>query len=101
MLKTHKLLKLFVILFFSLTLAFPALGKTLKFTAIPDEDTTRLQKRFKKVANYLSDQLGVKVKYILKQIEMSMLANEFSAFRRLYIGRNTNSMDIFCHFGTE
>ena len=39
-------------------------AKDFVFTAIPDQDETKLQLRFDKVANYLSDQLGVKVKYI-------------------------------------
>ncbi|ETX02869.1 MAG: phosphonate ABC transporter substrate-binding protein [Candidatus Entotheonella factor] len=39
-------------------------SKPFIFTAIPDQDTTRLQKRFGKVAQYLSDTLGVTVNYI-------------------------------------
>lgn len=38
--------------------------KTFVFTAIPDQDESRLMTRFGKVADYLSDKLGVKVKYI-------------------------------------
>ena len=34
------------------------------FTAIPDEDESRLNERFGKVADYLTEQLGVTVKYI-------------------------------------
>lgn len=34
------------------------------FTAIPDQDETRLQERFGKVADYLENKLGVEVKYI-------------------------------------
>lgn len=34
------------------------------FTAIPDQDTTRLQERFGKIADYLSEELGITVKYI-------------------------------------
>ncbi len=34
------------------------------FTAIPDEDETRLRERFDKVASYLSQKLGVDVSYI-------------------------------------
>lgn len=34
------------------------------FTAIPDQDETRLQERFGKVANYLQETLGVEVKYV-------------------------------------
>ena len=36
----------------------------LTFTAIPDQDTTRLQTRFGKIADYLSEKLGIAVKYI-------------------------------------
>ncbi len=36
----------------------------LKFTAIPDQDTTKLQVRFDKIANYLAGTLGVEVTYI-------------------------------------
>ncbi len=36
----------------------------LKFTAIPDQDTARLQARFGKIADYLAGELGVEVKYI-------------------------------------
>lgn len=39
-------------------------SKEFVFTAIPDNDETRLMQRFRKVAVYLSDQLGIKVKYI-------------------------------------
>ncbi|MGK0248082.1 MAG: phosphonate transport system substrate-binding protein [Oleispira sp.] len=37
---------------------------TFVFTAIPDADESRLQQRFNKVADYLSKQLNVNVKYI-------------------------------------
>ncbi len=37
---------------------------TFVFTAIPDEDASRLRQRFSKVAAYLSKALGVKTKYI-------------------------------------
>lgn len=47
-------------------LVVPALAQaeTFVFTAIPDADESRLQQRFGKVADYLSEQLGVDVKYI-------------------------------------
>ena len=41
-----------------------AQDKSFTFTAIPDEDTARLQERFGKVAQYLSEMLGVEVKYV-------------------------------------
>ncbi len=47
------------------------------FTAIPDQDETRLQQRFGKVADYLSKELGVTVKYI----PVKSYAAAISAFR--------------------
>lgn len=41
-----------------------AFADTFVFTAIPDEDETRLRQRFDKVAVYLTKKLGVKTKYI-------------------------------------
>src|SRR5918995_1396869 len=38
--------------------------KTFVFTAIPDQDETRLVERFTKVADYLQQKLGVPVKYL-------------------------------------
>ena len=34
------------------------------FTAIPDQDESKLRKRFGKVATYLSKELGLKVEYV-------------------------------------
>jgi phosphonate transport system substrate-binding protein len=39
-------------------------AETFTFTAIPDADESRLNERFGKVADYLTEQLGVDVKYI-------------------------------------
>ncbi len=39
-------------------------SKVFTFTAIPDQDTTRLQQRFGKVAEYLSGTLGIPVNYV-------------------------------------
>lgn len=44
--------------------AADASNATFTFTAIPDQDESRLQERFGKVANYLQQQLGIKVNYI-------------------------------------
>lgn len=52
-----------LLLFGGSTVAKPA-AKPFVFTAIPDEDETRLRQRFDKVAGYLSRQLKIKVKYI-------------------------------------
>ena len=40
------------------------LATTFTFTAIPDEDESQLRTRFEKVAVYLEEKLGVKVKYV-------------------------------------
>ena len=54
-----------IVLAFTLLLAVASAGaQTFQFTAIPDENTARLQKRFNKVAEYLSKELKVKVRYI-------------------------------------
>lgn len=39
-------------------------SKTFTFTAIPDQDETKLKQRFSKLATYLSKELGVEVKFI-------------------------------------
>lgn len=41
-----------------------ALAESFVFTAIPDEDESRLRSRFDKVAAYLADSLGVEVRYV-------------------------------------
>ncbi len=45
-------------------LTISAWGADFTFTAIPDQDTTRLEERFGKIADYLSEELGITVKYI-------------------------------------
>ena len=47
-----------------LLMSVVAVAETFTFTAIPDADESRLNARFGKVADYLSEQLGVDVKYI-------------------------------------
>ncbi len=37
---------------------------TLKFTAIPDDNTTELRQKYNPVADYLSEQLGIPVEYV-------------------------------------
>ncbi len=51
-------------LFITLTISVTTRAETLRFTAIPDENTARLKERFDKVAVYLSKQLGVEVEYV-------------------------------------
>jgi phosphonate transport system substrate-binding protein len=54
-----------IILSICLVLSFQVTAQdTFVFTAIPDEDESQLLERFDKVAVYLSDKLGVDVKYI-------------------------------------
>ncbi len=49
---------------FALALATPAQAQTFVFTAIPDEDESRLQARFDAVAKYLKDHLQVDTRYV-------------------------------------
>jgi phosphonate transport system substrate-binding protein len=62
MLKLRRLLTLAL----TLTVLLPVLARaeTFVFTAIPDEDESRLAQRFGTVADYLSEKLGVDVQYI-------------------------------------
>ena len=45
-------------------LSLTALAKDFTFTAIPDQDSTQLEARFSKVANYLESKLGIQVNYV-------------------------------------
>ena len=49
---------------FLLVFSLPVFAEVFRFTAIPDENTTRLKERFDKIAGYLSEKLGVDVEYI-------------------------------------
>lgn len=55
---------LFSLLFTPATFADETSNKTLVFSAIPDQDETQLKKRFSSIADYLSKQLNVPVKYV-------------------------------------
>jgi phosphonate transport system substrate-binding protein len=56
-------------------LAWPAFAQTFTFTAIPDQDESRLMERFGRVAQYLSGKLGVECRYIpVKSYEASVTA---------------------------
>jgi phosphonate transport system substrate-binding protein len=61
------------------TLVTPPLAaaETLVFTAIPDEDETRLQRRFQAVADYLAETLDVEVRFI----PVTSYAASVTAFR--------------------
>ena len=58
-------------------LAAAAHAETFVFTAIPDEDDSRLRQRFDKVAGYLSRRLGVEVRFV----PVKSYAAAVSAFR--------------------
>ena len=58
-----KTITIALVLLFSSHSAYSA-PKTLVFSAIPDQDQSQLIKRFGKVADYLTEKLGIPVKYI-------------------------------------
>ncbi len=62
--RSYLALALFMLAVTSVLLAPPADAQSFVFTAIPDQDETRLKARFEKVADYLQGQLGVDVRYI-------------------------------------
>ena len=64
-------------LFVVAALAAAAGAETLYFTAIPDQDETRLQQRFDAVAEYLSGRLEVDVRFV----PVKSYAASVSAFR--------------------
>jgi len=67
-----------IALFLSLGLAASlASAQTFVFTAIPDEDETRLQARFQSIADYLSEELDADVRFI----PVRSYAAAVSAFR--------------------
>lgn len=64
-----------LIFVFSIFFTHTAVAETLRFTAIPDENTARLKERFDKVAVYLSKELGIKVEYVpVKSYAASVVA---------------------------
>ncbi len=60
----RKSIPIALIMFVVLSFAITAQALTLTFTAIPDQDTARLQQRFDKIAAYLSERLDTPVRYI-------------------------------------
>ena len=65
------------IILISLLLVSTMFAKTFTFTAIPDQDETKLNERFSKIAKYLERELHVEVKFI----PMKSYAASISAFR--------------------
>lgn len=52
------------LLFFVLSAQIQAHEKQFTFTAIPDQDSTRLEERFGAVADYLQEKLAIEVRYV-------------------------------------
>lgn len=73
----NSLQRLLCLLALALAPVSTALADTFVFTAIPDEDETKLIERFQGVADYLADELGVDVRYI----PVKSYAAAVSAFR--------------------
>lgn len=67
-------LKTLLLAFLSASIAW---AETFVFTAIPDQDETKLQARFQKVADYLGKELGIDVRYV----PVKSYAAAVSAFR--------------------
>jgi len=59
-----KRLELLFAFLLCLSFVLPAEAAEFSFTAIPDQDTARLQQRFDKIAVYLTGELGINVGYI-------------------------------------
>lgn len=55
---------LFLVLTLVIGLVATTQAETFVFTAIPDEDESRLHSRFDKVADYLADELDIEVRYV-------------------------------------
>jgi phosphonate transport system substrate-binding protein len=60
----RKLIPVVSILLMVLSFAIIVEASELTFTAIPDQDTARLQQRFDKIAAYLSERLDTPVRYV-------------------------------------
>lgn len=60
----HRPYTMIICLLTLLAVSVPAAGVELAFTAIPDQDTARLQQRFDKIAVYLSKRLDMPVRYL-------------------------------------
>ncbi len=66
-----------LLLIAGLGISLLASAETFVFTAIPDEDETRLQQRFQAVADYLAEELDVEVRFV----PVKSYAAAVSAFR--------------------
>lgn len=59
-----KVTRVLALLLLVLNIPVASMAAEFKFTAIPDQDTARLQERFGKIADYLTEKLGFKVTYV-------------------------------------
>lgn len=62
--KRNSYMRFLIFLCITLMASMTQAAPTLTFTAIPDEDETRLKERFDRVADYLAQELAVDVRYI-------------------------------------
>ena len=70
-----------------LVFAAPLLAKPFVFTAIPDENETRLKERFDRVAAYLQKELGTEVKFIpVKSYAASVAAFQNNQVQMAWFG---------------
>ncbi|HEX7926569.1 MAG TPA: PhnD/SsuA/transferrin family substrate-binding protein, partial [bacterium] len=70
-----------------LTMAVSVFAKPFVFTAIPDDDQTRLVKRFGAVADYLSKKLNADIKYVpVKTYEASVTAFKNNQMQMAWFG---------------
>ena len=60
----NKQLSLFAVILMPFVFTLATGAAELTFTAIPDQDTARLEQRFNKIADYLAKELELKVTYI-------------------------------------
>lgn len=74
---TMSFIRKFMLSSLLLCTSFAASAQTFVFTAIPDEDESKLVERFRGIADYLQEELGVEVKYI----PVKSYAAAISAFR--------------------
>lgn len=71
----------------TLVFATSAFAQTFRFTAIPDQNTSRLKERFDKIATYLAAQLSVDVEYIpVKSYAASVAAFKNSDVQLAWFG---------------
>ncbi|WP_226649244.1 putative selenate ABC transporter substrate-binding protein [Microbulbifer variabilis] len=77
-------------------------SKPFVFTAIPDQNTARLQKRFDKVAQYLTNALGIEVKYLpVKSYSAAVTAFENNEVQLAWFGGLSGVQARFAEPGAQ